>query len=311
MGSVVGRFCQGCYALAMVLTMSSAALGMKALYLLPVDKMSREGWSLIIMKFWWQMSFVLAPWVWTTDGNESAGEWKAMMDKMDALDAEAKASTGNEKRKPLFLLSNHTSFLDSVLFCAKTPFRPLFRFRAYMDVHLYKLPILGTIAHAIGHFPVYFKSSQDGVYSVDTAKMELVDKDVNTHIENGGWLSFYPEGAINKEPDTLLPFRFGGMKKALDFDARLISFVAVGNQNTWPKKAKVGGLPCRIRYSTKILAADGAKAFIADLRKKDLPKEDQELADPALLAKYLRAMMQEQYDVLKQELYGTAAVKSD
>eukprot|EP00927_Polykrikos_kofoidii_P078338 TRINITY_DN75173_c0_g1_i1.p1 TRINITY_DN75173_c0_g1~~TRINITY_DN75173_c0_g1_i1.p1 ORF type:complete len:308 (-),score=52.53 TRINITY_DN75173_c0_g1_i1:126-1049(-) len=302
--------CQCIYGTALVINMSSAALTMKILHLLPFKKKTLQGLSLMFAKFAWQVAFFFAPWMSITATAATAGEWKKIGEKMDAFEAEAKGS--NEPCKPLFVLGNHTSFLDVILFSAKTPLRIFTKFRTYMDHNLFTLPILSTICISVGHFPVYFKTAEDGVFKVDNERMELVDQDVNEHLNSGGWLCFFPEGQVNKDPDTMLPFRFGGMKKALDFDARLVSFVAAGNQSAWPRKMKVGGFPARIKYSVKMLAPDGAKAFVADLRaQQDLPKEDQDMKDHELLAKHLRVRMQQDYDLLKQDLNSDHAVKSD
>lgn len=58
-----------------------------------------------------------------------------------------------------------------------------------MDAHLFNLPVLATICRAsdvgrcvawvpgaVGHFPVYFTSSKNGVFAVDKEKNDEVDK---------------------------------------------------------------------------------------------------------------------------------------
>merc|ERR1712232_798148 len=140
--------------------------------------------------------------------------------------------------------------------------------RTYMKNDLFNLPLLGTICRCLGHFPVYFASAEDGKFTLDVNKMESVEKDVDTHLSTGGWLSFFPEGQLNKSPDKLLTLRYGGFKRALEFDAKLTSFVAHGNPKIWPAKAAVGGFPGRVYYSTKVLAPNGTRALAAELRKK-------------------------------------------
>merc|ERR1719502_908528 len=137
-----------------------------------------------------------------------------------------------------------------------------------MKAALFKMPLLGTVCKCVGHFPVYFTSDEDGVFKVDPERMKAVEENVDKHLHNGGWLCFFPEGCVNKNPDKLLPLRHGSFKRAIEFDAKLASFVAHGNWTVWPVKASVGGLPGSVRYSTKVLAPNGAKAMAAELRKK-------------------------------------------
>lgn len=213
-------------------------------------------------------------------------------------EANAKAAKGEGEYRPLFVLGNHTSFFDTVLAGARFPASVLWRCRTYMDKALFKLPILSTVCNSIGHFPVYFISAEDGKFTVDKEKTAKVDLDVDAHIKAGGWLCFFPEGQMNKEPDTILPFRYGGMKRALEFDARLQFFVSAGNTTVWPKKALIGGLPGRVRYSSKAVAPLGAKALLAELRSKCTPEQEQ-MKDEELLGTYLRDEMQKEYDLLK------------
>merc|ERR1711862_647398 len=120
---------------------------------------------------------------------------------------------------------------------------------------------------------------------VDKEKMDLVEQTVDQHLRDGGWLCFFPEGQMNKEPDTIMPFRFGGLKKALAFDARIASMVTYGNTRCWPRKSKVGGFPGRINHSMKAVAPKGCKALVADLRSKASDEENKK-EDHEILATY-------------------------
>jgi len=220
-------------------------------------------------------------------------EWAKVLAIMEASDART-------NHKPWMFLSNHTSFMDVLLFTTLTRTSVMWKCRTYMDNALFKTPILSSICRGCGHFPVYFKSTEEGKFTVDKEKNAEVDKLVDAHLKTGN-LCFYPEGQVNKDPDNIMAFRFGGMKKALDVDARLVLFVAVGNPRVWPKKAPVGGMPGHVNYGLKLIAPDGAKAYVAQLRgRDDLTTEDKEMADHELMAKFLRLAMQENYDCLKE-----------
>jgi 1-acyl-sn-glycerol-3-phosphate acyltransferase len=166
-----------------------------------------------------------------------------------------------------------------------------------MDKALFKLPILGTICNAIGHFPVFFTSAVEGEFKTDKDKNAKVDKDCDEHLNNGGWLCFFPEGQINKNPPVIQSFRYGGLKKAITWDARLIMFTSAGNTDVWPRKAQVGGLPGRVVYGAKALAPNGAKQLVEELKKKEKEGEEKK-EDSVLLAEYGRDMMQKEYDAL-------------
>lgn len=278
------------YAVGLAGHMLWATCLMKIVYLLPLSKDKKQGLSLMLVQVAWRLAFFFAPWISITESSDTAVEWAQLHD------ITTKANV--DDKRPVFILGNHASFVDTVLSAAKFPSWVLWRCRTYMDNNLFKLPILSTVCTSIGHFPVHFASGEDGVFKVDNAKMEIVDKTVNEHLNNGGWLCFFPEGQMNKTPDKLMPLRFGGIKKALEFDARLVSFISEGNTQVWPKKAKVGGFPGTIRYSVKVMAPDGAKAFVKQLRGEDVP-EERDLQDHELLARRCGTSMQHQYDELK------------
>lgn len=283
---------------------------MKLLSFLPMEKKKYQGICLTMIQLAWRLATLAAPWMQCTEDEATAAQWEVIQQKMAQVDQEA--AKGEGKQQPLMILGNHACFFDTLLSAQVFPTSVLWRCRTYMDNALFKLPILGTICRSIGHFPVYFKSTEDGVFKVDKEKNDAVDIQVNQHLDTGGWLCFFPEGQMNKDPDKLMAFRFGGMKKALDTDSRLIMFVSVGNTTVWPKKSKIGGLPGKVRYAVRVLAPDGAKAFVAELRKRtDLDEEDKAMEDHVLLAKHAQIRMQAQYDKLKADLNGDGKNKSD
>mmetsp|Transcript_63510 Transcript_63510/g.138323 ORF Transcript_63510/g.138323 Transcript_63510/m.138323 type:complete len:307 (+) Transcript_63510:57-977(+) len=298
MGSYFAKIARALYGVTIGFNMLWAALLMRLIHLLPMSKRKKQGCSLLLTQFAWRCAFLFSPWIQRTCiGNDD--DWREIMDLMEECDAKVEKDGG--VYKPLFILSNHTSFIDTVLFVAAVPSRVLWRCRTYMASHLYNLPILATLCRCIGHFPVYFKSDAEGVFQVDKTRMEAVEKTVDEHLVGGGWLCFFPEGQMNKTPDVLMPFRYGGIKKAIDMDARMMMFVTCGNTSVWPRKETLGGFPGSVRYTMRLLARDGAKALVAELRARDKP-EEKDLADAELLARYSRDEMQSVYDGLKMGL---------
>lgn len=254
-----------------------------------------QGCSLMLVQFAWRTSLAFAPWIRFDADPDYDAQWKSILDAMKKYEEED-VKLGRPRR-PLFILANHTSFLDTILGVAKMPANALWRCRTYMSAHLFRMPVLSTVCTSIGHFPVHYKSGEDGAFKVDVEKMELVEKEVNKHIESGGWLCFFPEGQMNKSPETILPFRFGGMKRALQTDARLVSLVFRGNPKVWPRKAAVGGYPGKVRFSMIPFASNGARDFVTQCRDEGVA-EDAEFEDHVLLSRRAQDIMQKQYDAL-------------
>jgi len=289
---------QSIFACALLSNMLWTTGLMNLVYLCPFGSKWREGVCLMLTQLGWRLALYFAPWVRTIGDLDYVDQWSLIVSVMNEFDEEDRKA--GRPTRPLFILGNHTSFFDTVLAVVKMPPSVLWRCRTYMDHHLFKLPILSTICKSVGHFPVYFKSDQDGVFKVDAQKMESVEARVDNHLKTGGWLCFFPEGQMNKDPDKVLPFRYGGMKRALEFDARIVMLVFRGNQTVWPKKAKIGGLPGKVRYSMRPIAPNGAKNFVEMARAEHVPEEEN-MADAAILARRGQELMQAQYDALAQD----------
>lgn len=295
MGAGLASLGRACYGFSLLMNMLWTSALIKLVVLFPLGVLTKQGVCLMIVQMGWRLAHFFSPWVSTVCDEDYQEQWSLIYNIMAEADAEAE-KTG-KPAKPLFILANHTSFLDTVLAVVKMPSQVLWRCRTYMDHHLFKLPLLSTICRAVGHFPVYFTSNETGKFKVDAERMEEVENNVGTFLDNGGWMSFFPEGQLNKTPDKLLPFRFGGMKKALDRDARIVTYVFRGNPTVWPVGAQVGGFPGKVRYSLRVVAPDGAKAFV-DMARAEGCKEEKDMADHEILARRVHELMQAQYDTL-------------
>lgn len=295
---------------------TGAAIMMKLVHLFfPISKKAKENLSLRIVKVWWGLLFMWSPWIKVIKEPGIDEAFDAMKQLLDKSEEDVKS--GKSKTfQPLMLLGNHSTFLDVPLSVAMFPHWLTARSRTYMGAFLYKLPIMGTICHCVGHFPVYFKSTELNSFKVDTDKMAVVEQGVDDHLADsslGGIMGFYPEGQVNKyDPDKIMDFRFGGMKRALEFNARIGLFVFHGNPKVWPAKAQAAGYPGTIRVTVKFLAPEGCKDYVDKIRAKGLPEEEKELKDEAIMAKYMKKEMQELYDGLKaKSTKGAADKKQD
>lgn len=251
---------------------------------------TREGLSLLLVQASWRLSLLLCPWVWVTAA-PGFGEGCA------ALAAARSAARARGESTAFFVLSNHTSFLDTIIAVARLPSSVVYNCRTYMATHLFNLPVLSTICIACGHFPVGFTGTKDGDFSVDRAAMDKTQARVDAHIRAGGILVFFPEGQMNKDPTSIMAWRYGGMKKALEFDAHLYMFLTCGLENIWPRWEQLGGFPGSARCSMSKFGAGGCRALAAELKKGD-GAASKEKEDHAALAVYGQVQMQKEYDVM-------------
>ena len=242
--------------------------------------------------FAWRLLLVLSPWVRIS---QDTGTAKGLASLVDAI----KYFQENRNR-PVFVLANHTSFFDTVLIVTQFPMIGVGIVRTYINAALLKKPLLSSVCWGCQHFPVYFKSTEDGKFSLDKEKFAIVDSRVNNHIEKKGLLAFFPEGQINSNPERLLQFRYGGMKKALQYDASLFFFVNTGNHSVWPRKAAIGGFPGSVKYRVECIAKDGCSKLVSQLKENKLLLQkhgcDVKSPDHEILAKYLRSAMQDTLD---------------
>ena len=148
--------------------------------------------------------------------------------------------------EPSAMIINHTSFFDAFVFIGSAPPSYLYNCRTLMKSTLRSIPIFGKVFDRIGHFPVYFKSSADGDFSVDKEKQAAVAVRLNEHLKSNGRIALFPEGAVNREPTALKPFRFGTFATIFEHQLPVYYFIAVGNNSAWPATAAVGGYPADI-----------------------------------------------------------------
>lgn len=294
MGTFLSTVGRNMFGFTLVLNMIWCAALCKLVSLMTfLSLKARNGTSVVFVHLAWRISLFFSPWISLNKSSDyDTNAAKLVQEVKNIQEAQA---TG-QKCSPIFILGNHTSFLDTILTASKLPTSVMYHARTYMGAHLFKLPLLSTICRACGHFPVHFSSDTDGKFAVDRDKMAQTQKLVDQHTEEGGVLCFFPEGQINGNPDTLLPFRYGGMKKAVDYDVKIWSFVTTGNPEVWPRKAQVGGFPGKIQYSLQCIAADGVSKLISELRAKNSDLKDK--ADHVILAEHCRDYLQKDYDNL-------------
>ena len=158
-------------------------------------------------------------------------------------------AAGETKPRAAVVLMNHTSFADAIVI----GFHATWAFRANVKVvyksSLVKVPIFGPQFPLGGHFPVFFKSAQDGNFSVDDRQAAVSAAMAKYLADDGGRLMLFPEGAVNKTPATLQPFRHGTFKLLCDSQCDVYLMTMTGVHDFWPAAATVGGFPATVRIS--------------------------------------------------------------
>ena len=179
-----------------------------------------------------------------------------------------------------FILINHTSWLDAMIYTSLVPLKTIPQMRTLLKHTLLSLPIGGAVFRLAGHFPVYYKKDAEGSWEIDRERQEPVINDVMTFMEgSNGYLSFFPEGVVNKSPDQLLPFRRGSFQWPIDMDLPIYGFLAVNNEVSWP----LNGMPG---------APADIKVDLFEVSKNALSL-DKKYHDKAALAELCHTKMQE------------------
>jgi 1-acyl-sn-glycerol-3-phosphate acyltransferase len=98
--------------------------------------------------------------------------------------------------------------------------------------------------------------------------MVMVMSSVSAHAGAGGCLCIFPEGKVNRSPDTVLPFRNGSFAVAAECDMAVVTLTSSGTAVSWPRAAAVGGLPATLRIRFSDVAPRGHGLDVVALREK-------------------------------------------
>ncbi|KPI86771.1 hypothetical protein ABL78_4140 [Leptomonas seymouri] len=160
----------------------------------------------------------------------------------------------------------HTSFFDTMLHLWYVPYRYIYKAKTFAKASLRKLPLFGTVIVACGHFPVYFNSEEQNVFSVDKGKQAAVAAEVEEWLDQGGSLSFFPEGALNRTPEVLKDFRLGSFNTILSRKLALYYCVTYGNHEVWnPSLTGLPGYPANVYMYVGKYEYDPAKVDAVSL----------------------------------------------
>lgn len=199
----------------------------------------------------WPWAFAWCPWISVHVDN------KHMWSRVAAQSA-----------RPTILISNHTSFMDSILLICQVPLRVAALHVVMMKASLLKIPIFGSVLVSEDHIPVHFsKRGNDDKGKFELAaetRKAMLDKMDDTMVKRQ-LLCVYPEGTINRgDASKLQQFRAGTFNLAIRHDAAVWGWVAAGNSDAWSATAPVGGQPADIQCGLLALAPDGALAYLKE-----------------------------------------------
>lgn len=207
----------------------------QVMYLIPGTKLAKQKRCIVTANWCFYLMFFFTPWI-RVKGADNKEQWDKMRKAL-------------KEGKSLFIMLNHTSFLDAILFSAFVPTDIILHLRTLLKASLCKIPLFGDVVNKCGHFPVHFTSQKMGSFSTDKKAMSDVMEGVTSHVNNGGSIVFFPEGQIGKDPINIQSFRRGSFQMAIDNKMEIFQMVMVGNEFSWPRKAVIGGLPGQIDCS--------------------------------------------------------------
>jgi len=232
-----------------------------------------------VIGFTWRIALGLCPWI-----------------RLDCKGLNTLSAAGRSGR-PVFIAMNHTSFFDSVMFCALCPFRLIGDAKTLMSKAVLKMPLLGRMATVVGHLPVPFRRpDKANDFSVDKEVLRDIMGKLDAHIDAGGHVALFPEGSLNRVNNRqLCLFRAGGFETAIRHDMEVWGWVMTGNADCWPANCAIGGAPCKIRGKAVLLHSSAREAC-----KRLLPEstDDDIRAQALALAQDVQRTMQGMLDEL-------------
>jgi len=195
--------------------------------------------------------------------------------------------------KPVIIIGNHVSFLDTCLFLAKMPLSQAGPCRVIYKQSLEKLPMFQKIAHACKNVAIPFKNETD--FSVQEEGKKAVDEGIMAALAAGRTFCLYPEGGMSNNQREVQSFRHGSFAYATKLDCELWGFAHAGHADMWHKTG-AGGNPSVVACNFFPICPEGAKKF--------LESKKMEVDDYKGLAKACEDMMQKEVDEVFDKIDG-------
>jgi 1-acyl-sn-glycerol-3-phosphate acyltransferase len=128
-----------------------------------------------------------------------------------------------QKNTSYIIVPNHQSYYDIFLIYG---WLGMF-IRWVMKIELRKVPVFGYCCEKMGHIYIDRSSTQAAIDSLNAAKDDLAD---------GSSIIMFPEGTRNST-NTLLPFKKGAFRMALDLGIPLLPITIMGTKDILPTKS--------------------------------------------------------------------------
>lgn len=243
-------------------------------------------------RFFWRWPFIMSPWI-----------------RIETRGISNSRGLVGSSGRPVLILANHTSYLDTILFTAYIHYSTIANVITLASSALFNIKLLGTVIRSAGHIAVHFKEFQtDQNFAIDPEKRTLMIQKMQRHAALGGWIAMYPEGQIHRggfgsqNTATLQSFRVGGLKLALEHDMEIWAWVTRGNNDCWPRTA-VGGLPATIKGQLAPIAPSGSRQLLRTLDPRAVATDLNNDRMMELLPKFV-SHVQTNMQALLDELYN-------
>lgn len=116
--------------------------------------------------------------------------------------------------------------------------------------------------------PVCIARGPFAACSMTDCVIDCLPWQVRAHVARDGCLVLFPEAKLNRNPETLCPFRKGAFAIAEDMGMAVVTLASVGNNECWPIDAVVGGLPSRVSMKISHVAEAGHGLTAEEIRQK-------------------------------------------
>lgn len=241
-----------------------------------------------VLKVWkrclWPLILWCCPWV-----------------KVDVKNRGLISLLGADRTRGTVLVMNHTSFFDAPLALCYWPWRVAALHRVLAMASVMRMPLIGHLFKSEMHIPVHFRSDAKDSFKLKEGTREVVEAEMSRTLAEKEILIVYPEGQINSQEITqLAPFRHGTFRIAIQNDAAIWGWLALGNEVVWPYASPMGGFPGRITASPIVLAPEGAVEYMKQNGIATEPREGQSAEE--LLSEQSRVLAEKIQGVMQAEL---------
>mmetsp|Transcript_25671 Transcript_25671/g.59732 ORF Transcript_25671/g.59732 Transcript_25671/m.59732 type:complete len:307 (-) Transcript_25671:89-1009(-) len=199
--------------------------------------------------------------------------------------------------RPVVLVFNHLSFLDSLLMVPMASLTTCHTARTMVAGYILNIPVAGTVMRAAGCLTVPFKGGANDFHNLEVEK-EQMDESIcvlEGHLRRGGVGIWFPEGVMNRgDPHVLQKFRAGAFAIPARLDVQIWCGALVGTNLCWPVKTHVGGFPARIGLKV-VRLTESSRAL---LDESGLPEGCTEREKAVYLAGRAQQAVQAELDVL-------------